>query len=115
MRWPSTRPPTPSTPANAGDGTVSVIDESTNQVTGTPIRVGANPDAVAVDPATHTVYVTNNAAAAGSLLEDRSVSVINGNQVTNIPLGTGGILRGVGGRPGHPQRLRHRGRRASWR
>ena len=141
--------------ANAGDGTVSVIDESTNQVTGTPIRVGANPDAVAVDPATHTVYVTNNAAAAGSLLEDRSVSVINGNQVTNIPLGPGDFLRGVavdpathnvyvteaggvvavikmsggtgtvsdvhhcrdgqpgcgGGRPGHPQRLRHRQQR----
>ena len=54
---------------NAGDNTVSVIDEATMTVTHT-IPVGTNPDAVAVDPDTRTVYVTND--------NDDTVSVIDG-------------------------------------
>src|ERR1035437_3669488 len=51
----------------------------TYQVTST-ITVGANPDGVAVDATTHTVYVTNQS--------DNSVSVINGGAVTStIPVG----------------------------
>ena len=38
--------------------TVSVIDGSTHTVTAT-VPVGKEPHGVAVDPGTHTVYVTN--------------------------------------------------------
>ncbi len=40
---------------------MSVIDASTHTVTAT-VPVGTHPDAVAVDPGTHTVYVTNTGA-----------------------------------------------------
>ena len=53
---------------NELDYTVSVIDAATMTVTRT-IPVGSLPQAVAVDPATRTVYVTN----AG----DNTVSVID--------------------------------------
>jgi len=46
---------------------VSVIDASTRTVTAT-VPVGQNPGGVAVDPGTHTVYVTN--------FDDNTVSVI---------------------------------------
>ena len=58
-----------------------MIDAATNTVTAT-IPVGSEPYGVAVDPATHTVYVTN----AG----DGTVSVIDAatNTVTaTIPVG----------------------------
>ena len=47
--------------ANAGNSSVSVIanNNGTPTTVGHPIPTGANPDAVAVDPATHTVYVAN--------------------------------------------------------
>ena len=53
-----------------------MIDGSTNEVTST-ISVGTNPYAVAVNPSTNTVYVTN--------ADDNTVSVINGstNAVTS--------------------------------
>ena len=47
-------------------GTVSVIDASTRTVTAT-VSLGKQPYEVAVDPGTHTVYVTNM---------DNTVSVI---------------------------------------
>jgi YVTN family beta-propeller protein len=58
--------------ANAGAGTVSVIDGVTNTVSGSPLPVGTDPDGVAVDPATDTVYVvsvgsTSSPAGAGSI------------------------------------------------
>jgi len=41
------------------DNTVSVIDPATNSVVDT-IAVGSQPDAVAVDPVTDDIYVTND-------------------------------------------------------
>ena len=53
--------------ANSGDGTVSVIDETTGTVTGT-IPVGSFPYGVAVDAVTQTVYVTNGNDGTVSVL-----------------------------------------------
>jgi YVTN family beta-propeller protein len=47
---------------NEGDSTVSVIDAVTGLVTAT-IPVGSGSDEVAVDPGTHTAYVTNGSSA----------------------------------------------------
>ena len=74
--------------ANAGDGTVSVIDTATNAVAAT-IDVGGSPFGVAVHPDGATIYVTNN--------NDATVSVIDAatNAVTaTIPVG-GGPVYGV--------------------
>ena len=75
--------------AFGADGTLSVIDESGDATSGTvvaTIPVGVLPAAVAVDPTTHDVYVTN--------AENDSVSVIdepgdagNGTVVATIPVG----------------------------
>jgi YVTN family beta-propeller protein len=72
------------------ENTLSVIDESGDARSGTvtaTIPVGAYPAAVAVDPTTHTVYVTN--------LPDRTVSVVDesgdthsGTVTATIPVGT---------------------------
>jgi len=67
--------------ANAGDNTVSVINGATCDAGDTSgcsqkpatVAVGAFGDAVAVDPVTNTVFVTNQAARPGT------VSVIDGN------------------------------------
>jgi DNA-binding beta-propeller fold protein YncE len=67
--------------ANASDGTVSVINGATCNAGDTPgcaqkpttVRVGAFGDAVAVDPVTNMVFVTNQNAQPGT------VSVIDGN------------------------------------
>jgi len=67
--------------ANAGDNTVSVINGATCNASDTSgcgqkpatVAVGAFGDAVAVDPVTNTVFVTNQAARPGT------VSVIDGN------------------------------------
>src|SRR5580704_12919861 len=80
--------------ANIGDNfsgttdTVSVINGATcNGVqhsgcaqTPPTVTVGAGPDAVAVDPATDTVYVANN----GSITQGNTVSVINGATCNGI-------------------------------
>ena len=61
---------------------MKVIDAATGAVTRT-IPVGDAPDAVAVDPATHTVYVTNHG--------DGTVSVIDaatGKVTGTIPVGS---------------------------
>ena len=62
--------------ANTSDGSVSVINGSTNAVTST-VPVGNLPVAVAANLSTNTVYVANSS--------DNSVSVINGanNTVTS--------------------------------
>ena len=70
--------------ANASGGTVSVIDGATCNAGDTPgcaqkpttVRVGTFDDAVAVDPATNMVFVTNQDAQPGT------VSVIDGNSCT---------------------------------
>jgi DNA-binding beta-propeller fold protein YncE len=67
--------------SNAGDSTVSVINGATCNATNTSgcshqpatVHAGAFADAVAVDPVTNTVFVTNQDASPGT------VSVINGN------------------------------------
>jgi YVTN family beta-propeller protein len=63
------------------DGEVSVVDASTRTVTAT-VTVGKQPHEVAVDPGTHTVYVTN--------VQDNTVSVIDGSTRTvaaTVPVG----------------------------
>ena len=69
--------------ANAGDGTVSVINTSTNTVVGSPINVGSGPEAIAITPNGAFAYVAN----AG----DGTVSVINTstNMVVGSPIGVG--------------------------
>ena len=52
---------------------MSVIDESTNQVTDVINHLGPNPDAVAVDPASHNAYVTD----LNGPTTDGTVSVIS--------------------------------------
>jgi DNA-binding beta-propeller fold protein YncE len=49
---------------------VSVIDGSTRTVTAT-VPAGKDPDGVAVDPGTHTVYVTHFADGTVSVIEAR--------------------------------------------
>ncbi|MHB8329259.1 MAG: YncE family protein, partial [Acidimicrobiales bacterium] len=72
--------------------TVSVIDGSTNAVTAT-VGVGRHPQAVAVDPAGDTAYVTNS--------DDNTVSVIDGstNSVT-ATVDVGGNPEGLTVDPG---------------
>ena len=49
---------------------MSVIDGSTRTVTAT-VPVGKRPRGVAVDPGTHTVYVTNVGDSTVSVIESR--------------------------------------------
>ena len=59
--------------ANIVDGTVSVIDGATRTVIAT-VPVGQTPYRVAVDPGTHTVYVTGSVPWRG--VSSGGVSVI---------------------------------------
>ena len=58
------------TNGNRDDGTVSVIDASTRTVTAT-IPAGKTPVEVAVDPGTHTLYVTDVGDSTVSVIESR--------------------------------------------
>ncbi|MCL2659354.1 MAG: Ig-like domain repeat protein, partial [Acidobacteriaceae bacterium] len=62
--------------ANYWDGTVSVIDGTTNTVVATP-AVGTNPASVAVNSVTNWVYVANYASG--------SVTAINGATNASLP------------------------------
>lgn len=66
--------------ADFGANAVSVIDEASNTVL-TTVPVGTNPVGAAVDPATHTVYITNT-GGAGHAPGGDSVSVID--EATNL-------------------------------
>jgi YVTN family beta-propeller protein len=91
--------------ANALDGTVSVIDGATCNATDSSgcgqkpatVSVGAFGDAVAVDPVTNTVFVTNQDTRPGT------VSVIDGNSCNGThPSGCAGqpfVTVSVGGGP----------------
>jgi len=61
-------------------GTVSVIDEATSAVAAT-ISVGSDPIGVAVDPATHTAYVTNGAGTV-SVIDEATRTV-----TATVPVG----------------------------
>src|SRR5215467_9558008 len=69
--------------ANAGDGTVSVIDGNTNTKLAKDIHVGKAPYAIGVNDYTNTIYVANRG--------DNTVSVIdwtnNSKLAKDIPVG----------------------------
>ncbi len=65
--------------------TLSVIDESTNQVT-TSIAVGSEPEQVAVNPTTNRVYVTNRGDNTVSVIDGATNAVID--TIPNIPAPT---------------------------
>jgi YVTN family beta-propeller protein len=75
--------------ANNGDGTVSVLNLSTNTPAGT-IPVGARPVDVAITPNGAFAYVTNSGADSVSVISTASNSV-----VATIPLAPGSIPRGI--------------------
>ena len=54
---------------NTGDGTVSVIDTTTNAVVGSPITVGTAPLGVAIPPDGTKAYVTNGGANNVSVID----------------------------------------------
>jgi YVTN family beta-propeller protein len=70
--------------ANAGSGTVSVINEATSAVTST-IGVGGWPDAVATDPDTGTVFVANESSDNVSVISAATGAVTSTIAVGNDP------------------------------
>ncbi|HEY3777070.1 MAG TPA: YncE family protein [Rhizomicrobium sp.] len=74
--WPPPPPPVQAYITNSTDGTVSVIDTSSNTVIAT-IPVGASPEGVGVTPDGSTVYVTNQGS------NDVSVIATSSNTVTD--------------------------------
>lgn len=70
-----------------GDGAVSVIDGATRTVTATvplPVGEGQHPFDVAVDPSTHTVYVTYESNDMMSVIDGATRTV-----TATVPLGQG--------------------------
>jgi len=72
------------------DGTVSVIDPTTQSVSYTITGVGTDPGPIAVDPTTDTIYVVNQN-------DGGAVTVINGdnNSITTINTAVGPDASGV--------------------
>src|SRR5262249_29156042 len=68
--------------------TVSVIDGVTNNVTAT-IDAGDTPDAVGVDPSTHTVYVANSYSGVVSVIDETTNTVTATVQAGQIPVAVG--------------------------
>lgn len=66
--------------SNYGDGTVTVINLTTNSIVGNPISVGMKPVGVAVSPDGSIVYVTRFA--------DQTPLLVAINTVTNTVIGT---------------------------
>jgi YVTN family beta-propeller protein len=69
---------------NYDDGTLSVIDTTTNQVVGSPIPTGENPDSIAIAPNGKTLYVANGS---------EGITVVNTqtNQVVTTITGLEGL------------------------
>ena len=68
-----------------GSNSISVISGATNTVTAT-IAAGSDPDAIAVNPNTNTIYVANG----GEFGNGATVSLINGDDntvTTTVPIG----------------------------
>ena len=72
---------------NAGNGTVSVIDTSTNQVVGAPITVDTAPSAIAITPNGNFAYVTNNGSNSVSVIDTSTNSVVETITGLNAPFG----------------------------
>jgi YVTN family beta-propeller protein len=69
--------------ANQNSGTVSVIDTATNAVIAT-VRVGVEPNGVAVSPDGGRVYIANGASGTVSVIATATNTVI-----ATIPVGVG--------------------------
>jgi uncharacterized repeat protein (TIGR01451 family) len=67
---------------NSGSGTVTVIDGSTDAVTGT-ITVGDDPQGIALDQTTDTIYVANAASNTVSVIDGA-----DGTVLATIPVGS---------------------------
>jgi len=76
--------------ANSGNGTVSIINTTTNTVQGAPIMVGGQPHRVAVTPDGRFVYVTNLTLNNVSVIDTQLTPPV---VIKTIPLGASG--RGV--------------------
>ncbi|GAA2790544.1 beta-propeller fold lactonase family protein [Mycolicibacterium pallens] len=68
--------------ANSTDGSVSVVDASTDAVTGT-IPVGAGPEQMAISPDGTRLYVTNGGSNTVSVINTSTNTVVN-----TVPVGT---------------------------
>lgn len=71
--------------ANAGDGTVSVLDPGSDAVVAT-IAVGAHPYSIAADPATGDIFVTHTFGNQISLVDGTT------NAVTQIDTGSADLI-----------------------
>ena len=69
------------------NGTVSVVDTSTNTVVGGPITVGNSPIGVAAHPNGTRVYVGNGSSNTVSVIDTTSETVIATIAVGNFPYG----------------------------
>ncbi len=72
--------------ANAGSGTVSVIDVTTNTVVGT-VTVGSGPYGVATTPGGSTAYVTNSGSNSVSVIDVATNTVVGTVTVGKSPEG----------------------------
>ena len=70
------------------NGRVYIVDGSTNTLTGTTISVGSLPNAVAVNSATNTIYVTNTGGSPGtvSVIDGTNNTVTTTINVGNLPV-----------------------------
>ncbi len=74
---------------NEGSDDVSVINTQTNQVVGTPITVGSNPEAIAITPDGRFAYVANAGADSVSMIDTHT------NQVLGAPIAVGNASYGI--------------------
>jgi|HubBroStandDraft_1064217.scaffolds.fasta_scaffold62794_2 YVTN family beta-propeller protein len=70
--------------ANYSDGTVSVIDGTTQTVTQT-ITVGSDPTAIGVDETTDTIYVANDSDGTVSVIDGVTGKVSDTIPIGNVP------------------------------
>src|SRR5208282_881693 len=72
--------------ANSNDGTVSVINATTNTVIATDtVTVGFSPEGVAVTPDNTSVYVANSGGGTVSVIDTATSTVVATVQMQNFP------------------------------
>jgi YVTN family beta-propeller protein len=72
--------------ANSNDGTVSVINATTNTVIATDtVTVGLSPEGVAVTPNNASVYVANSGGGTVSVIDTATSTVVATVQMQNFP------------------------------